>query len=70
MVVGGLVSTLKKTEELHRRTGSFYKHSITAENSTTSDTSYIKEGFSLQIRFVEAGLWGGKKSGEGTEEGK
>ena len=33
-----------------------FKHSITAENSTARDSSYIKEGFRLQIRFVETGL--------------
>ena len=41
-----------------RRTGSCYKHSITAEKSTASDSSYITEGFRLQIRFVETGLGG------------
>ena len=43
---------------MHRRTRSCYKHSITAENSTARDSSYIKEGIRLQIRFVEMGLGG------------
>ena len=55
------------------RTGSCYKHHITAENSTARDSSYIKEGFRLWIRFVETGFgnlekkrkesskWGGGK---------
>ena len=38
---------------MHRRTGICYKHSITAENSTARDSSFIKEGFRLRIRFVE-----------------
>ena len=38
-----------------------YKHSITAENSTTRDSLYIKESFRLRIRFAETGLWGEKK---------
>ena len=40
------------------RTGSCYKHHITAENSTARDSSYIKEGFRLGIRFVETELGG------------
>ena len=43
---------------MHRRTGSCYKNSITAENSTAKDSLYIKEGFRLWIRFVETGLGG------------
>ena len=35
-----------------------FKHSITAENSTARDNSYIKEGFRLRIGFVETGLGG------------
>ena len=50
--------TSKKVEEMHR-TGSCYKYSITAENSTTRDSTYIEEGFRLQIRFVETELGGG-----------
>ena len=52
---------------MHRRTGSCYKHSITAENSTAMDSSYIKEGFRLRIRFLETGLGEfdkGKKCGK------
>ena len=52
---------------MHRTTGSCYKHSITAENNTARDSSYIKEGFRLWIRFVETGLGGfdkEKKSGK------
>ena len=41
---------------MHRRTGTCYKHCITAENSTAWDSSYIKKGFILWIRFVETGL--------------
>ena len=52
---------IKETEEMYRRTGSCYKHSITAENSTARDSLYIKEGFKLQIRFVETGLRSEKK---------
>ena len=40
---------------MQRTTGSCYKHSITAENNTARDSSYIKEGFRLWIRFVE--MW-------------
>ena len=43
---------------MHRRTGSSYKHSITTENSTATDSLYIKEGFRLWITFVETGLGG------------
>ena len=43
---------------MHRTTGSYYKHSIAAENSTARDSSYIKEGFRLGIRFVETELGG------------
>ena len=43
---------------MHRRTGSCYKNSITAENSTAKDSLCIKEGFRLWIRFVETGLGG------------
>ena len=46
---------------MHRKTGSCYKHHITAENSTARDSSYIKEGFRLPIRFVETGLRGFEK---------
>ena len=35
-----------------------FKHSITAENSTARDSSYIKKGFRLRIGFVESGLGG------------
>ena len=67
MVVGALA--------LRRRTGSCYKHIITAENSTTKDSSYFKEGFILRIRFVETGLEEGKRKekkeyGEGRGGGK
>ena len=56
---------------MHRTTGSYYKHSIAAENSTARDSSYIKEGFILRIRFVETGLGDLKKSGKWTYgEGK
>ena len=41
---------------MQRRAGSCYKHSTTAENSTSRDSSYIKEGFRLWIRFVETGF--------------
>ena len=41
---------------MHRITGSCYKHSITTESSTARNSSYIKEGFRLLIRFVEMGL--------------
>ena len=49
----GALGYIKETEELHGRTGICYKHSITGGNSTTRDSSNIKEGFRLQIRFVE-----------------
>ena len=55
--------TSKKVEEMHR-TGSCYKYSITAENSTTRDSTYIEVGFRLQIRFVET-EWGGGGGGRG-----
>ena len=54
---------------MHRRTESCCKHSITAENSTARDSSYIKEGFRLQIRFVETGWGFGKKNKSGKWEG-
>ena len=41
---------------MQRRTGNSYKDCITAENSTATDSLYIKEGFRLWIRFVETGL--------------
>ena len=43
---------------MYRKTGSYYnyKHSITAENSTATDSSYIKEGFRFRIRLEEMGL--------------
>ena len=59
--------TSKKVEEMHR-TGSCYKYSITAENSTTRDSTYIEEGFRLQIRFVETELGGGRESVPQTEQ--
>ena len=40
------------------RTGSCYKHSITSENNTARDSSYIKDSLRLWIRFVETGLEG------------
>ena len=43
---------------MHRIIGSRYKHSITAENSTDGDSSYIKEGFRLKMRFEEMGSGG------------
>ena len=49
---------------MHRRTGSCYKHHITAENSTARDSLYIKEGFRLPIRFVETRLEGFEKEKE------
>ena len=49
---------MKETPEMHRRTGSCYKHSITAEKSTAMDSSYIKEGFRLWIRLVKTRLGG------------
>ena len=51
---------------MHRRTGSCHKHCITAENSTARDTSYIKEGFRLRIRFAEKGLGLFDKEKKGT----
>ena len=54
--VGALGSTSKKLKKMHRRTGSCYKYSITAENSTARDSLYIKESFRLWIRFMETGL--------------
>ena len=47
---------IEQTEEIHRRTGSCYKHCINAGNSTARDSSYIRKGFRLQVRFVETGL--------------
>ena len=64
VVVGSLGWRIKETEELHRRTGSCYKHNIIAGNSTARDSSYIKEGFRLWKRFVETGVGEGKKGGE------
>ena len=69
----------QQTEKLHRRTGSCYKHSITAENSTTRDSLNIKEAFGLWIRFLETGLGRRekkkklkiiKKGGEWRDRGK
>ena len=48
VVVGYLVAH-QRNEEMQRRTGSCYKHSINAENSTARDSSYIKEGFRLKV---------------------
>ena len=42
---------------MHRRTGTCYKHCITAENSFARDSSNIKEGFRLWIRLWKQG-WG------------
>ena len=56
---------IKETEELHRRAGSCYKHSITAVNSATRDSSYIKEGFRLRLSFVETWIKGGEWGGVG-----
>ena len=61
VVVGMLGSTLKKIDELHRR--NCYKHSITAENSSTKESSYFKEGFQLHIRFAEMGVGIGEEKG-------
>ena len=58
MVVRGTWWHIEETEEMHRRTRSCYKRSIIAENSTARESSYIKGGFRLQIRFVEMGLGG------------
>ena len=55
---------------MHRKTGSCYKHHITAENSTARDSSYIKEGFRLPIRFVETGLRGFEKEKKRKKSGK
>ena len=56
------------------RTGNCYKYSITAEISTARDSSYIKEGFRLGIRFLETVLEGGedltKKEKVANGEGK
>ena len=52
------------------RTGSCYKHHITAENSTARDSSYIKEGFRLGIRFVETELGGFDKKKVANREGE
>ena len=41
---------------MHRRIGSCYKHSLAAENTPARDSSYIKEGFRLRLRFMETGL--------------
>ena len=51
---------------MHRRTGSCYKHNITAGNSTARDSSCIKESFRLWIRFVETklGRFDEEKSGK------
>ena len=38
---------------MHSKTGSCYKHSITAESSIAKDSSYIKEGFRLRVKFVK-----------------
>ena len=61
VVVGTLDSTSKKLKKIHRRTGSCYKHSITAENSTARDSYNIKKGFRLRIRFMETALGGFEK---------
>ena len=53
---GALGGKSKKLKEIHRRTGSCYKHCITTESSTDRDSSYIMEGFRLWIRFVETVL--------------
>ena len=55
---------------MHRRTGSCYKNSITAENSTAKDSLYIKEGFRLWIRFVETGLGGFDKEEKKVANGQ
>ena len=73
MVVRGTWWHIEETEEMHRRTRSCYKRSIIAENSTARESSYIKEGFRLQIRFVEMGLGGvdkEKKEKNGKWEGE
>ena len=55
---------------MHRRTGRYYKHNITAENHTPMDSSNIKDGFILQIRFVEIRLGERKKVGNGEGGGE
>ena len=55
------------------RTGSCYKHSITAENSTARDSLYIKAGFRLQIRLMGTRFEGfdkEKKSGKQANRGR
>ena len=61
---------IEETEELHRRTGSCYKHSISAADSTTRDSSYIKEGFRYRVSFMKTGVGEEKKSGKEKGEGK
>ena len=70
VVVGTLDSTSKKLKKIHRRTGSCYKHSITAENSTARDSYYIKEGFRLPISFMETALGGFEKEKKRGEWGE
>ena len=55
---------------MNRRTGSCYKHSITAENSTARDSYYIKEGFRLPISFMETALGGFEKEKKRGEWGE
>ena len=61
---------IEETEELHRRTGSCYKHSISAADSTTRDSSYIKEGFRYRVSFMKTGVGEEKKIWERERGGK
>ena len=61
VVVVALGSTSKKLKKCIEELGVVIS---AAENSTARDSWYIKEGFRLRIRFVEAGLGGFDKEGK------
>ena len=70
LVVGTLGSTSKKLKKCIEELGIVISTALLQQNSTARGSSYIMEGFRLQIRFVEMGLGGEEKSGEWGGGGK